>query len=351
MVKQEPVKNYPHKSDGPGKNLVFGGEIDRPAGEDSAEKLDITHGVIEDGKENGVHPKEVLYGHGVSYTPYLVSCQHYLMEYNVFMDDIANPQRYLERMSKPLQEKLKIAKYIPSGANSLLDVGCADGTVTLALADMFPEMKFVGIDLNADFVNMARERIGERKNVSFEHGYLRERLSNPEKFDVVLFCSVLHEFYSYGEGISTIVKALSDAHEILNKGGVLILRDMILYDYADRSELWVEEIKRKVTTKEEIRHLLVDFETIFGPIKTIKQLNHFLLKYMYEDNWEREGKENYVPVSFEQYDQIFKLLGMQVLFQRSSTIPYLKEKWTSDFGFSEAELESFRSTGIIVARK
>ncbi|PIR99474.1 hypothetical protein COT86_03920 [Candidatus Collierbacteria bacterium CG10_big_fil_rev_8_21_14_0_10_43_36] len=84
---------------------------------------------------------------------------------------------------------------------------------------------------------------------------------------------------------------------------------------------------------------------------TFKQLNHFLLKYMYTDNWEREGNENYVPVSFEQYDQIFKLLGMQVLFQRSSTIPYLKEKWSNDFRFSEAELESFMSTGIIVAKK
>ncbi|MEK7066597.1 MAG: class I SAM-dependent methyltransferase, partial [Patescibacteria group bacterium] len=234
---------------------------------------------------------------------------------------------------------------------TLLDVGCADGTITLALADMFPHMSFVGIDLNEGFLNIARERIGERKNVSFEHGYLRERLSNPERFDVVLFCSVLHEFYSYGEGISTIVKALSDAHEILNKGGTLILRDMILYDYAGKSELWVEETKNKVKTKEEIRYLLADFETIFGPTKTVKQLNHFLLKYMYADNWEREGKENYVPVSFEQYDQILKLLGMLVLFQRSSTIPYLKEKWAGDFGFSEAELESFRSTGIIVARK
>ena len=273
------------------------------------------------------------------------------MEYNEPMADIVNPQRYLERMSKPLQEKLKIAKYIPQAASTLLDVGCADGTITLALADMYPEMSFVGIDLNEDFINIARGRIGERKNVSFEHGYLRERLSNPERFDVVLFCSVLHEFFSYGEGISTIVKALSDAHETLNKGGVLILRDMILYDYADKSELWVEETKNKVIAKEEVTHLLTDFETIFGPTKTIKQLNHFLLKYMYADNWEREGGENYVPVSFEQYDQIFKLLGMQVLFQRSSTIPYLKEKWESDFGFSEAELESFRSTGIVVARK
>ncbi len=267
------------------------------------------------------------------------------------MDEIVNPNRYLERMSKPLQEKLKVAKFIPEGTKTVLDVGCADGTVTLALAEMYPEIKFVGIDLNKEFIEDAKIKAAGKTNVSFENVYLRERLSNPERFDVVLFCSVLHEFYSYGEGISTVVKALADAHEILKKNGRLIIRDMILYDYAGKSQLWVKEMKEKVTVKGEIAHLLADFETIFGETVSVKQLNHFLLKYMYGDNWEREGRENYVPVSFEEYDQIFKLLGMMVLFQRSSTIPYLKEKWRTDFGFADSELESFRSTGIIAAKK
>lgn len=267
------------------------------------------------------------------------------------MDEIKDPQKYLERMSKPLQEKLKIAKFIPDGTKTVLDVGCADGTVTLALADMHPEINFVGIDLSEEFIKAAKEKIGERKNVSFECRYLRERLSNSERFDVVLFCSVLHEFFSYGEGISTVVKALSDAHEILTKGGTLIIRDMILYDYAGKSELWVKEMKEKIVERGGIFHLFNDFEKIYGGTTSVKQLNHFLLKYMYADNWEREAKENYVPVSFEEYDQIFKLLGMQVLFQRSSTIPYLKGKWMDDFGFTESQLESFRSTGIIAARK
>lgn len=264
---------------------------------------------------------------------------------------ISNPKQYLERMSKPLQEKLKISRFIPAGTKSVLDVGCADGTMTLALADMYSQTNFVGIDLSGEFIKKAQSSIGERKNVRFENGFLRERLANPERFDVVLFCSVLHEFFSYGEGISTVVKALADAHEMLNPGGTLIIRDMILYNYAGKSQLWVKEMKEKVRAKAEIAPLLSNFENIFGVTRSVKQLNHFLLKYMYANNWEREGKENYVPVSFEEYDQIFKLLGMSVLFQRSSTIPYLKDKWKNDFGFSYGELESFRSTGIIVARK
>ena len=253
-------------------------------------------------------------------------------------------------MSKPLQEKLKIAKYFSKDVKSVLDVGCADGTVTLALADMFPTVNFVGIDLDDDFVDLANEKVAGRANVRFEKRYLRDKLAETERYDAILFCSVLHEFFSYGEGISSVVKALSDARELLNMGGEIIIRDMILYEYADKSQLWLTDILKKIS-REELKPQIDDFEKYFGKMNSIKSVNHFLLKYMYADNWQREVKENYVPVSFETYDRIFELLDMQVSFQRSSTIPYLKNKWKEDFGFSDDELESFRSTGIIVAAK
>lgn len=267
------------------------------------------------------------------------------------MDDIVNPQRYLERMSKPLQEKLKIAKFFPEGAKTVLDVGCADGTVTIALAEMFPEIKFVGIDLSREFIDIAKERSAGIQNITFENVYLRERLASPERFDVVLFCSVLHEFFSYGEGISTVVKALADAHEIIKPKGSLIIRDMILFDYMSESDLWIERIEKKIKSKGDLTDLVADFENTFGQLNKTKTINHFLLKYMYGDNWQREGKENYVPVSFEQYDRILKLLGMRDQYRESYTIPYLSDLWKNDFAFSEDELSCFRSTGIIVAQK
>ena len=267
------------------------------------------------------------------------------------MDEIVNPQRYLERMSKPLQEKLRVAKFFPEGVKTVLDVGCADGAVTIALAEMFPEIKFVGIDLSSAFIEKAKENAVGKTNVSFENVYLRERLSNPERFDVVLFCSVLHEFFSYGEGISTVVKALADAHEILNPGGSLIIRDMILFDYMSNSDLWIERVAKKIQSKGDLTDLVADFENTFGFLSNTKAVNHFLLKYMYGDNWQREGKENYVPVSFEQYDRILKLLGMKDQYRESYTIPYLKDLWKKDFALSDDELDCFRSTGIIVAQK
>lgn len=67
---------------------------------------------------------------------------------------------------------------------------------------------------------MAQEKGRSTKNVRFEKVYLRELLARPEKVDAVIFCSVLHEFFTYGEGISSVLKTVADAHELLKKDGV-----------------------------------------------------------------------------------------------------------------------------------
>jgi hypothetical protein len=50
---------------------------------------------------------------------------------------IKNESDYLISMSKPLQEKLKISAFISPSAINVLDVGCADGTVTSSMVDSF----------------------------------------------------------------------------------------------------------------------------------------------------------------------------------------------------------------------
>ncbi|MEX0917622.1 MAG: class I SAM-dependent methyltransferase [Candidatus Paceibacterota bacterium] len=256
-------------------------------------------------------------------------------------------------MSKPLQEKLRVARYIDPAATNILDVGCADGTVTLALATLFPEKQFLGIDLDEEFVAIATDRAKQQKltNVRFERTYLRELLSHTERYDSVLFVSVLHEFFTYGEGISSVLKAMADAEEILRPGGDIVIRDMILLSYTKQTDYLIPEMRTKIASQSDIEARARDFETHFGPIKTIYAMNHFLLKYMYAENWDRECVEHYVPVTFEQYENIFSLLGMEMVLRDSYLLPFLREKWLSDFSFTEDELAPLASTGFLVARK
>lgn len=266
---------------------------------------------------------------------------------------LQNRAVYLERMSKPLQEKLRVTHYIDNDASHILDVGCADGAVTLAMAELFPEKQFLGIDLDGDFVEQAKAEAVRRgvTNVRFEKVYLRDLLTRDERFDTITFISVLHEFYSYGEGISSVVKALADAEELLNPGGDIVIRDMVLLEYTKHTHYLVHALLEKIEANEDVRERVREVSSCIGPLDSIYDINHFLLKYFYTENWPRECVEHYVPVTMEQYQQIFALLGMEVTLWDQRLMPFLRDKWVTDFGFTETELDPLRSTGFIVARK
>lgn len=258
---------------------------------------------------------------------------------------------YLERLSKPLLEKLKISKFIPENARYILDVGCANGVVTRALAYIFPHISFLGIDIDEDFINRAKADPQNPTNLSFECTCLRDLLKRTQKYDSVVFCSVLHEFFTYGEGISSVLKALADAHELLNIGGDIIIRDMILREYTKEADLSVKRVVGKLFAKEFISKQVEDYEKFYGKLDNHFDINHLLLKYFYVENWGRELRENYVCVTFENYEKIFNLLGMKVQFEDSYLIEYLRSKWKEDFGFTGDELAFYKSTGFVVARK
>ena len=258
---------------------------------------------------------------------------------------------YLERMGKPaLQEKLRMAHFIPPAARTVLDAGCADGAVTIAMAEMFPHIQFVGIDLDARFIRIAKRRSKHLTNVRFERVYLRQLLLREERYDCVQFCSVLHEFFNYGEGISSVLKALADAHELLNDGGTINVRDMVLQEYTKISDFQVDVLRRKILARCDPQQVK-EFTNIFGELDCIYTINHFLLKYMYVENWVRECPEHYVGTVFEQYQQIFALLNMRLEHHASYTLPYLQDKWMADFGFTAEEIAGLRSTAILVAKK
>ncbi len=266
---------------------------------------------------------------------------------------LADKQIYLDRMAKPLNEKLRVAHYIDKNAQNILDVGCADGTITLALARLFPGKQFLGVDLDSEFIALANKKVKEEglTNVRFEKVYLRDLLARSDRYDTVLFVSVLHEFFTYGEGISSVLKALADAEQILKPGGDIVIRDMILHEYTKHTSYFVESILKKMSRVQSLPTQIKEFESCFGPIQNIASLNHLLLKYMYTENWKREVGECYIPVTFEQYGNIFSLLGMELVLQDSHLLPYFKKRWGDDFGLTEEEIALLKSTGFLVAKK
>jgi hypothetical protein len=93
-----------------------------------------------------------------------------------------------------------------------------------------------------------------------------------------------------------------------------------------------------------------EFKERYG-LASFTDRNHFLLKILYVDNWEHEMKENYTPVTFKQYQDIFPLLGMKLEFWESYLLNYLAHEWSKRFGLRFDDFRMLRSTGLLVARK
>jgi SAM-dependent methyltransferase len=249
---------------------------------------------------------------------------------------------YLSRMSNSLGDKLRVSEFLAASGDTVLDVGCADGAVTKALASSLPGNRFKGIDIDASFI--AAAKTDPEPNAVFRCCFLRDLLLTEERFSAVTFMSVLHEFYSYGSGITSVVKALADARELLTSGGRIIIRDMALPKPGGN----LSSVVSKVKGKSEYAGQLKDFEVHFGEL-SINNVNHFLLKYFYTNNWDRECPEHYTPVGFEEYHEIFKVLRMKVQHSESYLLPFLKDKWAQDFQISPAETALLHSTAVIVA--
>jgi ubiquinone/menaquinone biosynthesis C-methylase UbiE len=101
-------------------------------------------------------------------------------------------------------------------AVTVLDAGCGDGLLSLALAKRHPGWTVTGVDLREDLLSGGRKRAASRglQNVRFVRGDLMEAL--PESgFDVALMIECLSEIPDDEAALRNVVAALSP-------GGLLV---------------------------------------------------------------------------------------------------------------------------------
>jgi trans-aconitate methyltransferase len=123
----------------------------------------------------------------------------------------------------------------------LLDAGCGDGLLSLALAKRHPDWTVVGADRRDDLLAGARARARARslRNVSFELVDLTQPM--PESgFDAVIALECLHEIPDDEQALRTMAAALAP-------GGLLAIQ------VPDRD--WVPVLPGSAATwREEVRH-------------------------------------------------------------------------------------------------
>lgn len=228
---------------------------------------------------------------------------------------------YNERMSLAMIDKLFFADKI--SPDLVVDFGCADGTLLRQLKSLKPELKVMGYDADPEMVKrsvtaeipMTSIWNNIQSSVGFYHN------------SALILSSVIHEALHYGSKAD-----IDDFWKKVFETGFeyIVIRDMVPSRSIDRPTN-INDLK-KAYHKFLHTKALTDFESVWGSIENNRQLVHFLLKYRYlEPNWNREVRENYLPVTRE--DLLAKIPNeYDVIFHEHYVLPYILQTVKDETG-------------------
>lgn len=125
---------------------------------------------------------------------------------------------------------------VTPGATRLLDLGCGAGNFSLKLAQVFPLERVTLVDLSANMLDRAMERLGalrvETRAVQCD---VRDLELERESQDVIVAAAVLHHLRAEVEW-AAVFRALFQA---LRPGGSLWIWDLIEHDIPGlQAEMW-----------------------------------------------------------------------------------------------------------------
>ena len=129
----------------------------------------------------------------------------------------------------------------------VLDAGCGTGHVAVEIAQRYPEVEVVGLDLSAPALDVARrraERAGVRGNLSFHQGALEDLSSlaiAAQPFDYIVSSGVLHHLSDPSAGTRALAAHLSPTGAIglmvyapHGRHGVYVLQELLRRMAGDR---------------------------------------------------------------------------------------------------------------------
>lgn len=251
-------------------------------------------------------------------------------------------EKYNNEMTKSMKDKLFfIDKLSPSDQYIFVDFGCADGSMIKELVKIYGRIgTYIGYDCSDTMISYAKTIFNKEDNlinvvfttnwdeVLKNIGYWR----SPGTKVVLILSSVIHEVYSYGNqsDIDSFWNKVWCSYKPRDKYGFdyVVVRDMMISKSAIRdTTIDVSSIRNNLS----IKPLLDDFENKWGGIHQNKNLLHFLLKYRYTINWEREVSENYFPITIEKFIDMFDGFFRLDYFEKFR-VRYIEEKIYEDFG-------------------
>lgn len=255
------------------------------------------------------------------------------------MQKINNYDVYTNGMSKSYQDKLFfLDKIKEENITGIVDFGCADGTLIDYMGKNVNGIKFVGYDIDENMVNLARSKSSHTFSTDFN-----ECLNNVEADKALLnLSSVLHEVYSYStsDDIDLFWERVFD-----NNFAYIAIRDLCASESINRPSNINDYTKILQRTD---RGQLAEYESIWGSIRENRNLVHYLLKYRYVENWSREVRENYFPLSLERLLSKIPTDKYEIVYFENYILPFTANKVKEDF---DIDLHDNTHVKLLLKRK
>lgn len=255
--------------------------------------------------------------------------------------EIKNLDVYTENMRKSLIDKIFFIDKVD--ARVFIDYGCGDGSLIGFLAELFPNYVFIGYDNNPDMIKLCKES-NYKFNCKFVSDIetLQSEMSSYNDKKCLILSSILHEIYSYLDEVEIKLFfnfVFSGAFDFI------VTRDMMMSKFASDEQAYSDIIavdygvigSKIPTTREHLKQ----FEDIWGSISKTKNFYHFLLKYRFLENWNREVKENYLPITVEEFLSLIPD-NYRIDYSEHFILPFLKRKVEEDFGIVLKENTHFK---------
>ena len=237
------------------------------------------------------------------------------------MNRISDLDIYLTRMQRSILDKMFFIDKVFEPFKYILDFGCANGELIKAMKPMFPDYEYVGYDISREMTEAARKNVSDAR---FCDDW--DSIDIPFEESLINISSTIHEVYSYcGEKDIDIFW-----DRVFGSGfRYVTIRDMM---FSQAEDIPVRKEQLEAIRNSVYAEWLESFENVWGRIESQRQLVHFLLKYKYTQNWDREVRENYFPVFTE---DLLKRIpdSYRPVYKDVFTLPYTSWQIRRDFGF------------------
>ena len=292
--------------------------------------------------------------------------------------NLSEYEEYFAGMDASMQQKIALTTAHFPSHGKIADMGSGSGSGTFDLARLYRDLELVGVDINPVTVEYSNNHY-EARNLSFKVGDIAENVFENESLDGILDSSVLHHVTSFNNfDAAQITKTLRNQVAQLKQGGVLIIRDFVVPDEAERQvflDLSTDDGKdlgaiAELSTAALFEVFARDFRSCLNfdaPVSfqkhespkpdfvrfkiTLKTAAEFVLRKDYRDHWSPELLEEYCYFSQADFEKSFRKENLRIVVAQPLWNPWIVEnRFAGKFFLSDLQGNSltFPPTNFLI---